>query len=434
MRAGQTASRGPTYADAAGRQRERDLFGIAGGRGASRPADAPRDGPRDATFQNEGASAAARSHFLHAPRSGSGAPSRVEGAAGCGSNLGAAGARAAALRRPASGFASTADGHSRGDGLFREYANARDAGLARRGHQAHVAARSGRTPSGSMEPPQEALGHSDPQLAQRREQSHPSASRSTTRKFSKLSEQALTLLSDTNCELAHIERRVAEIEQLVLTSEGMNQSGAISWCDLKTELAQLEAKSTQLEGGRVDMVYTSELSSGKEVAKEEKKAQLLRLEALFRRFEVLFAAIKDGMECSASGSVASKVPQSDLSATAGSGHAAAHTAPAAGQFAGATSSQTLPQDDVSAIRTRVLELDGLLHDPRSQLQQQHFLGLRQELGQLKVALNRCTTARLQTNAAGRHNDASLLGECDEVAQKLAVLTQVVDHTLRGRGR
>jgi len=108
------------------------------------------------------------------------------------------------------------------------------------------------------------------------------------RKFSLLSEKALDQLHETNQELTETERRVNELE-------GQLNAGGKDVTDIRTQLAHLEASSKQLESGKVDEVYTGELSTGKEECRAQKKDQLRRLEVLFTRLEGIFAKIKAGV-------------------------------------------------------------------------------------------------------------------------------------------
>lgn len=254
------------------------------------------------------------------------------------------------------------------------------------------------------------------------------------------SEQALGVLSDTRQELARIERRVAEVEGLLLGADASSRTAAFNLGDLRTELAQLESQATQLEGGRVDAVYTSELSSGKEVAKEEKKSQLSRLEALFKRFERVFAAIKEAMD---SGACSPPVPQPSGRATpvpgpatAAPGTETAHPAgpqqppfdqgpvglsatppvppvqppefgAAPGPPAAGTDLSPPPnsQAELGAIEKRLFELETLFSGPRGPYLQRHnLLELRQELGQLELLSGRWAQQLSQSGAAARRHE------------------------------
>eukprot|EP00929_Paragymnodinium_shiwhaense_P103272 TRINITY_DN66660_c0_g1_i1.p1 TRINITY_DN66660_c0_g1~~TRINITY_DN66660_c0_g1_i1.p1 ORF type:complete len:482 (-),score=74.78 TRINITY_DN66660_c0_g1_i1:160-1605(-) len=129
---------------------------------------------------------------------------------------------------------------------------------------------------------------------------HTPSMRQATRKLSLASEQALGQLAETSRDLLMIERRVGEVESLVLDSDGRlaplarippSLFGTLG--DVRSELAQLESRAKQLEGSKIDSVYTSELTTGKEAAREEKKSMLKRLEQLFVRFERVFRALKE---------------------------------------------------------------------------------------------------------------------------------------------
>eukprot|EP00931_Biecheleriopsis_adriatica_P004688 TRINITY_DN106317_c0_g1_i1.p1 TRINITY_DN106317_c0_g1~~TRINITY_DN106317_c0_g1_i1.p1 ORF type:complete len:136 (+),score=51.65 TRINITY_DN106317_c0_g1_i1:43-408(+) len=111
------------------------------------------------------------------------------------------------------------------------------------------------------------------------------AFRSTGKRFSELSEIALGQLSGTDSDLQAIEGRVSEIATAIT-------AGSSDLSALKTELAQLESQAKQLETKGVDDVYTGELSSGKQLAKDSKKDMLRRLEKLFERMEAIFADLK----------------------------------------------------------------------------------------------------------------------------------------------
>mmetsp|Transcript_108541 Transcript_108541/g.317575 ORF Transcript_108541/g.317575 Transcript_108541/m.317575 type:complete len:122 (-) Transcript_108541:93-458(-) len=104
-------------------------------------------------------------------------------------------------------------------------------------------------------------------------------------RFSELSEKALGAFCSTDQELCQIEDRIAEIANLIDGSDS-------DLGQLRSELAQLETSAKQIEVKGVDDVYTSELTSGKQIAKSSKKHMLQRLEALFSRTDELFASIK----------------------------------------------------------------------------------------------------------------------------------------------
>mmetsp|Transcript_2693 Transcript_2693/g.7994 ORF Transcript_2693/g.7994 Transcript_2693/m.7994 type:complete len:125 (-) Transcript_2693:71-445(-) len=110
--------------------------------------------------------------------------------------------------------------------------------------------------------------------------------RATGKRFSTISAEALGKLSTSEEQLAKIEARVAGIAGLV-PGAGPAELGL-----LKAELAQLETEAKQLETKGVDDVYTGELSSGKQIAKDSKKDMLNRLELLFTKTDEVFATIK----------------------------------------------------------------------------------------------------------------------------------------------
>ena len=107
------------------------------------------------------------------------------------------------------------------------------------------------------------------------------------RAMSALSEKALGQLSETQARLAAIEARLDEIASAMKTSGTEREAGLF-----KTELALLEAQSKQLEAAGVDNIYTSDLGSGKQVAKAAKKDMLQRFEVVFSRIDQLFADVK----------------------------------------------------------------------------------------------------------------------------------------------
>eukprot|EP00930_Biecheleria_cincta_P029263 TRINITY_DN20367_c0_g1_i3.p1 TRINITY_DN20367_c0_g1~~TRINITY_DN20367_c0_g1_i3.p1 ORF type:complete len:253 (-),score=67.96 TRINITY_DN20367_c0_g1_i3:19-777(-) len=111
----------------------------------------------------------------------------------------------------------------------------------------------------------------------------------TAPRLSFASGEALSTLTNTELALIDIESRVEEI------AATLPSAAKDTLTDLRTEVALLESKAKQLETKGVDDVYTGDLSSGKQVAKDIKKDMLGRLEALFARFEVIFAVIKSRM-------------------------------------------------------------------------------------------------------------------------------------------
>lgn len=92
-------------------------------------------------------------------------------------------------------------------------------------------------------------------------------------------------LEASSVELSSLEGRAEEVRRMV-------EDGTLTPGQGRTELAQIEAKAHKVESEKVDCIYTSELTSGKDDAKAEKKAQLQRLEKLFERLEEHFAWLK----------------------------------------------------------------------------------------------------------------------------------------------
>mmetsp|Transcript_2215 Transcript_2215/g.4351 ORF Transcript_2215/g.4351 Transcript_2215/m.4351 type:complete len:230 (+) Transcript_2215:107-796(+) len=116
------------------------------------------------------------------------------------------------------------------------------------------------------------------------------------RLYSIRSEQALRQLGELEDRLTTIEKRVAELGRsarslLEATGAGGRPPEAVG--KIKTELALLEAEAHKLESSGVDNVYTGELESGKDTAKETKKGQLGRLEALFGQIDEVFKLIQN---------------------------------------------------------------------------------------------------------------------------------------------
>lgn len=106
-----------------------------------------------------------------------------------------------------------------------------------------------------------------------------------SRQLSMPSEEAMRQLSTLDIHLAEIEQSVEKLNNL---ARGALEPTAESVGKMRTELAQLEAAANKLEAKGVDNVYTSDLNSGREAAKEMKTAQLRRLESLFLVIETLF--------------------------------------------------------------------------------------------------------------------------------------------------
>lgn len=112
--------------------------------------------------------------------------------------------------------------------------------------------------------------------------------RAQRRCFSPCSTKALQALHGTNEELTQIERRVAEISAIL--------SPASEICSLKSELSQLETKAKRLETKGIDDVYTGELHTGKQMAKDAKKDMLARFEQLFGQIDKVFATMKANLQ------------------------------------------------------------------------------------------------------------------------------------------
>lgn len=110
-----------------------------------------------------------------------------------------------------------------------------------------------------------------------------SCARAQKRCFSPCSTKALESLHVTNEELTQIEQRVAAISAML--------SPASEICSLKSELSQLETRAKRLETKGIDDVYTGELHSGKQMAKDAKKDMLVRFEKLFGQIDKVFAAM-----------------------------------------------------------------------------------------------------------------------------------------------
>lgn len=106
------------------------------------------------------------------------------------------------------------------------------------------------------------------------------------RAMSVLSQEAMDALLRTQLELGALETKAEEVAARLQRHE-------LTPGQARTELAQVEAAAHKVECDKVDSIYTSELSSGRDMAKTEKKEQLGRLERLFERLEVLFKWIKE---------------------------------------------------------------------------------------------------------------------------------------------
>lgn len=120
------------------------------------------------------------------------------------------------------------------------------------------------------------------------------SSKSLGRCLSVRSQEAMSTLGQLQERLKKIEDRVAELDAIVRSPEAPSSIGKV-----KTELAMLEADAHKLESSGVDNVYTGELESGKDSAKEAKRDQLRRLEALFTRIDEVFQFITQGNSAAA---------------------------------------------------------------------------------------------------------------------------------------
>lgn len=118
--------------------------------------------------------------------------------------------------------------------------------------------------------------------------------RPASRTYSIRSEEALSALNAIEIRLKQIEDRVADLDAFV-RGPGPHTSG---FGKAKTELASLEADAHKLESTGVDSIYTGELDSGRASAKEKKKEELRRLEALFNRIDDIFRVISTNSKSS----------------------------------------------------------------------------------------------------------------------------------------
>mmetsp|Transcript_18396 Transcript_18396/g.37478 ORF Transcript_18396/g.37478 Transcript_18396/m.37478 type:complete len:360 (-) Transcript_18396:110-1189(-) len=99
------------------------------------------------------------------------------------------------------------------------------------------------------------------------------------------SSEALERLRATEEALARLEGELAAAAKDL-------ESGTLEPAAGKARLAQIESEAKRLESRGVDDIPTSELNSGRQDAKDAKRHQLKRLEALFSRIEVLFKTLK----------------------------------------------------------------------------------------------------------------------------------------------
>jgi hypothetical protein len=105
-------------------------------------------------------------------------------------------------------------------------------------------------------------------------------------RLSSASANALRELDHTKDELVEIERRVENIASLLAHASSSDAS------QLKAELSQIEAKAKQLESLGIDDIYTGDLRSGKQMAKDTKKEMLARFEFVFEKIDTCFRAIQ----------------------------------------------------------------------------------------------------------------------------------------------
>merc|ERR1711957_210204 len=89
------------------------------------------------------------------------------------------------------------------------------------------------------------------------------------RVMSLLSQEAMNGLDMSSAEISGMEAQVDEIERAL-------RAGDITCGQARSELAQVEANAHKVETNKIDCVYTSELTTGREEAKTAKKEQLQR--------------------------------------------------------------------------------------------------------------------------------------------------------------
>lgn len=131
----------------------------------------------------------------------------------------------------------------------------------------------------------------------------PEDKRGICRRHSSKSDEALEILMETEVVLLDIEGRVTALAARVRAATERGDTAELN--QASTALAQVEVEANRLETQRVDNVYISQLDSGKVEAKEKKKDQLKRLEALFGRIDEVFKIIKADL--------APKVPEAPTS-------------------------------------------------------------------------------------------------------------------------
>merc|ERR1712062_195505 len=106
------------------------------------------------------------------------------------------------------------------------------------------------------------------------------------RTYSKLSQEAMNELRKCSLDLDSLEIRAEEVLRKL-------DAKALTFGQAKSELAKVEAQAKKLECDRVDGIYTSGLTTGKPVAKREKKAQLARISQLLDRLDAVFQYINE---------------------------------------------------------------------------------------------------------------------------------------------
>lgn len=105
------------------------------------------------------------------------------------------------------------------------------------------------------------------------------------RAMSLLSQEAFDGLAAVTVEITALEARVEEVRQQVV-------DGLLTPGQARTQLAQVEAQANKVECNKIDSIYTSELTSGKDEAKKSKKEQLQRIEKLLEKLEAEFKWLK----------------------------------------------------------------------------------------------------------------------------------------------
>lgn len=190
-------------------------------------------------------------------------------------------------------------------------------------------------------------------------------------RLSQSSAMALHALTETEDDLSTIEHRVREISSMLL---GARVHDA---CAVKTELAQLESRAKQLEAA-VDNVYTSDLHSGKQPAKDAKKQMLLRFEHLYAGINDAFVSLRPD-DCDFKESQASAKSKRD--AYVGSKLRLSHSSEMALQ------ALTSTEDELTQIENRTAEIAAALRTACSH----SIVGLKAELSQLEAKAKQLET-------------------------------------------